>query len=55
LIRLRSALAGRACLIDSTAEVLAENKGMQAVFNKSNCKVSTRFTGNVYSYELDFE
>ncbi|MCS7336749.1 MAG: GNAT family N-acetyltransferase [Verrucomicrobiae bacterium] len=38
-----------------TAEVLAENKGMQAVFAKSNCKISTRFDGRVYSYILDFE
>ncbi len=38
-----------------TAEVLAENKGMQAVFAKSNCKLSTRFDGRVYSYVLDFE
>lgn len=38
-----------------TAEVLAENKGMQAVFAKSNCKISTHFDGRVYSYVLDFE
>jgi len=38
-----------------TAEVLTENKPMQAVINKSNCKVSSRFTGNVHSYEMDFE
>jgi GNAT superfamily N-acetyltransferase len=38
-----------------TAEVLSENKAMQAVINKSNCKIQTRFSGNVYSYEMDFE
>jgi acyl-CoA hydrolase/RimJ/RimL family protein N-acetyltransferase len=38
-----------------TAEVLTENKPMQAVINKSNCKIKSRFTGNVYSYEMDFE
>ena len=38
-----------------TAEVLTENKPMQAVLNKSNCKVSSKFNGNVYSYEMDFE
>lgn len=38
-----------------TAEVLAENKGMQAVFAKSNCELSTRFDERVYSYVLDFE
>jgi len=32
-----------------------ENKPMQAVINKSNCKIRSRFTGNVYSYEMDFE
>jgi RimJ/RimL family protein N-acetyltransferase len=37
-----------------TAEVLSENKAMQAVFAKSNCKVETRYNGNVYSYEMEF-
>jgi len=30
-------------------------QAMQAVFNKSNCKLKTRFSGNVISYELAFE
>lgn len=38
-----------------TAEVLTENKPMQAVINKSNTKVSSRFTGNVHSYQMEFE
>lgn len=38
-----------------TAEVLRENKAMQAVINKSNCKIKSKFTGNVLSYEMDFE
>jgi acyl-CoA hydrolase/GNAT superfamily N-acetyltransferase len=38
-----------------TAEVLVENKAMQAVINKSNCKIKTRFADNVYSYEMEFE
>jgi hypothetical protein len=38
-----------------TAEVLTENKAMQAVFNKSNCRLSTDFTGNVVSYRMEFE
>jgi acyl-CoA hydrolase/GNAT superfamily N-acetyltransferase len=38
-----------------TAEVLSENKAMQAVINKSNCKIRSKFTGNVHSYEMDFE
>jgi len=37
-----------------TAEVLAENKGMQAVFDHSEFKVSSKYRGDVYSYELDF-
>ena len=32
-----------------TAEVLRENKAMQAVINKSNCKVSSALSGNVYT------
>ena len=38
-----------------TAEVLTDNKPMQAVINKSNCKIKSKFTGNVYSYVLDFQ
>jgi GNAT superfamily N-acetyltransferase len=38
-----------------TAEVLRDNKAMQAVINKSNRKIKSKFTGNVLSYELDFE
>ncbi len=37
-----------------TAEVLRENKAMQAVFHASECKVRSRLAGNVYSFELDF-
>lgn len=38
-----------------TAEVLNDNKPMQSVFNKSNCKINTKFTGNVISYQMAFE
>jgi len=37
------------------AEVPTENKPVQAVINKSNCIVSSKLGGNVYSYEMDFE
>jgi RimJ/RimL family protein N-acetyltransferase len=37
-----------------TAEVLAENKGMQAVFDRSEFKVQSKYRGDVYSYELGF-
>ena len=38
-----------------TAEVLRENKRMQAVFNHSGLKVKSRLTDDVYSYEMEFE
>ncbi|NQU12030.1 GNAT family N-acetyltransferase [bacterium] len=38
-----------------SAEVLRDNKPMQAVLAKSNCKVRSRLNGDVYSYELDFD
>jgi len=38
-----------------TAEVLTDNKSMQAVINKSNYKIQSKLNGNVYSYEMDFE
>jgi acyl-CoA hydrolase/GNAT superfamily N-acetyltransferase len=38
-----------------TAEVLRDNKAMQAVINKSNCKIKSKFNGNVLSYEMEFE
>ncbi len=38
-----------------TAEVLVENKAMQAVINKSNTKVSSRVGNNVISYEMEFK
>ncbi|MCX8091749.1 MAG: GNAT family N-acetyltransferase [Verrucomicrobiae bacterium] len=38
-----------------TAEVLAENKAMQAVIGKSNTKVRSRLENHVISYEMLFE
>ncbi|HZL44106.1 MAG TPA: GNAT family N-acetyltransferase [Verrucomicrobiae bacterium] len=38
-----------------TAEVLTDNKAMQAVLNKSDCKIKSRLNGTVHSYELSFE
>lgn len=38
-----------------TAEVMAENKGMQTVFNRSGLKVQSHYRGDVFSYEMDFE
>jgi acyl-CoA hydrolase/GNAT superfamily N-acetyltransferase len=48
-------IARRSGIRGFTAEVLRENKSMQAVINKSNCKIKSKFTGNVLSYEMDFE
>jgi len=38
-----------------TAGILVENKAMQAVINQSNTKFKSKVTGNVISYEMDFE
>ncbi len=38
-----------------TAEVLVENKPMQAVINKSNTKVTSRVGSGVVSFEMAFE
>lgn len=38
-----------------TAEVLRDNKSMQAVFNKSGLKIKSGLTEGVYSFEMDFE
>ncbi len=38
-----------------TAEVLRENKAMQSVFHRSECRVRSRLAGNVYSFQLDFD
>jgi acyl-CoA hydrolase/GNAT superfamily N-acetyltransferase len=48
-------IARRSGIRGFTAEVLRDNRAMQAVINKSNCKIKSRFTGNVLSYEMDFE
>ncbi|MBN2272639.1 MAG: GNAT family N-acetyltransferase [Sedimentisphaerales bacterium] len=37
-----------------TAEVLRDNKAMQAVFAKSGCQIHSRLEDRVYSFELDF-
>jgi RimJ/RimL family protein N-acetyltransferase len=37
-----------------TAEVLAQNKAMQAVFDRSGCKTRTRLAEGVYSYAMEF-
>ena len=36
------------------AEVLRDNKAMQAVFQKSGCKVRSQMRDDVHVYEIDF-
>jgi RimJ/RimL family protein N-acetyltransferase len=55
LLRYLMRIARRNGIRGFTAEVLVENKAMQAVFNKSNCKLKSHFRGNVISFEMAFE
>ncbi len=55
LLRYLMRIARRNGIRGFTAEVLNDNKPMQSVFNKSNCKLATKFTGNVISYQMAFE
>jgi GNAT superfamily N-acetyltransferase len=48
-------IARRAGIAGFTAEVLRENKRMQAVFNHSGLRVRSRLADDVYSYEMEFE
>lgn len=38
-----------------TAEVLVENKPMQAVFNKAECRIGSSVAGGAYHYDLEFQ
>jgi GNAT superfamily N-acetyltransferase len=49
------AIAKRAGIAGFTAEVLRENRRMQAVFNHSGLKVKSRLLDDVYSFEMEFE
>lgn len=48
-------IARRAGIAGFTAEVLRENRRMQAVFNHSGLKVSSRLEEDVYSFTMEFE
>lgn len=54
LLRYLGSIARRNGIAGFTAEVLRENKAMQAVFYKSGYKVSSRMVEDVYSFVLDF-
>ncbi|MCB1121284.1 MAG: GNAT family N-acetyltransferase, partial [Verrucomicrobiae bacterium] len=47
-------IAKRQGIAGFTAEVLLENKGMQSVFNNSECKTKCTLKQGVYSYQMDF-
>ena len=54
LLRTLATLALRNGISGFTAEVLRENKAMQAVFNNSNFKVRSHLSGDVYHFDMDF-
>lgn len=54
LLRYLIRIARRNGIRGFTAEVLTDNKSMQAVINKSNTKVKSKVGSNVISYEMDF-
>ena len=55
LLRTLTTIARRNGIGGFTAEVLRENRAMQAVFNKSGLKVKSRVNGNVFHFDLDFQ
>ena len=55
LLKYLITIARRAGIAGFTAEVLRENKRMQAVFNHSSCKVQSNLGDDAYSFQLDFE
>jgi acyl-CoA hydrolase/GNAT superfamily N-acetyltransferase len=48
-------IARRAGIAGFTAEVLRENRRMQAVFNHSGLKVSSRLEDDIFSFAMEFE
>lgn len=54
LLKFLLTIAKRNGITGFTAEVLRDNKAMQAVFNKSGCKVTSQLKDEVYSFSLDF-
>lgn len=55
LLQYLARIARRNGIRGFTAEVLRDNRAMQAVINKSNTKVRSTLSDNVYSYEMSFE
>ncbi|MBN1766514.1 MAG: GNAT family N-acetyltransferase [Sedimentisphaerales bacterium] len=55
LLKYLITIARRNGISGFTAEVLRENKAMQAVFHKAPCQVNSHLNEGVYSFELIFE
>ncbi|MFH2009119.1 MAG: GNAT family N-acetyltransferase [bacterium] len=55
MLRYLAGVARRNGIQGFTAEVLAQNRGMQAVFQKSGLHVRSSLSEGVYHFELDFE
>jgi GNAT superfamily N-acetyltransferase len=47
-------IAKRNGIAGFTAEVMRDNKPMQAVVNRSGLKVRSKLTDGVYHFEMDF-
>jgi len=47
-------IAKRHGITGFTAEVLRDNKRMQAVFNNSDLRVRSKLSDDIYSFEMDF-
>ncbi|MGD0649558.1 MAG: GNAT family N-acetyltransferase [Verrucomicrobiia bacterium] len=54
LLNYLARIARRNGISGFTAEVLRDNRAMQAVISKSNCKVRSALSGDVYHYDMDF-
>ncbi len=48
-------IAKRHGITGFTAEVLRDNKRMQAVFNNSDLRVRSKLSDDIYSFEMDFD
>ncbi len=55
LLRHLITMAKRSGIFGFTAEVLRENKRMQAIFNHCGLKVTSRLEDDVYSFQIDFD
>ncbi len=54
LFRHLTTIAKRHGITGFTAEVLRNNKRMQAVFNNSDLRVGSKLSDDIYSFEMDF-